>query len=49
MIKFSFFQTEASIGQAAKDELDEGKTFESYYMECILEEKEVNLHAEPKQ
>lgn len=38
-----------SIGQAAKDELDEGTTFESYYMECILEEKEMNLHAEPKQ
>jgi ABC-2 type transport system ATP-binding protein len=37
------------IGQAAKDELDAGQTFESYYMECILKEKEVNLHAECKE
>lgn len=36
------------IGRAAKDELDERKTFESYYMECILKEKEGNLHAESK-
>ena len=36
------------IGRAVKDELDEGKTFQSYYMECILKEKEVNLHAESK-
>ena len=38
-----------SIGQLTKEELDAGETFESYYMECILKEKEVNLHAESKE
>ena len=38
-----------SIGQMKKEELYAGETFESYYMECILKEKEVNLHAEPKE
>jgi len=37
------------IGQAAKAKLDAGQTFESYYMECILKEKEVNPHAECKE
>jgi len=38
-----------SIGQMKKEELYAGETFESYYMECILKEKEVNLYAEPKE
>lgn len=38
-----------SIGQMTKEELYAGETFEAYYMECILKEKEVNLHAEPKE